>query len=160
MGCREKKLSTPSLGITGHTFAEGAREALLSTPSLGITIPSLPFPHFVFVVDFQLPLSGSRGKADGPAEALPESMLSTPSLGITVKRRNFRPEGPRGPFNSLSRDHTLALEPKTVCFLWYFQLPLSGSPCESEERAREGVMGFQLPLSGSRRASHPRGAFC
>ena len=101
----------------------------LSTPSLGITATAEWYGAIQFRIDFQLPLSGSRDRAQWQKVSedfnffqLPLSgsrwlearesadqiaRLSTPSLGITIVTTLQAAQRIQAPFNSLSRDHCL-----------------------------------------------------
>jgi hypothetical protein len=81
----------------------------LSTPSLGITVFEKSVIRLTNLTDFQLPLSGSlHAKEEYGWDTT--GYLSTPSLGITEEQaaRSVKAQLD-ATFNSLSRDHPLAL---------------------------------------------------
>jgi hypothetical protein len=89
MGVEE--LSTPSLGITveGLDLPDNAWRHIFQLPLSGSHVV---LRHAVFgddLVDFQLPLSGSRDHSRRGTSAQPQGRpkLSTPSLGITSQFR-------------------------------------------------------------------------
>ena len=119
---------------------------------------------------FQLPLSGSHGRADqhrhldrprtfnslsrDHTTIVNTSVFAGGSTFNSLSRDHCLQEITRGekvmvllPFNSLSRDH---ISRSSACLnVGYFQLPLSGSQNFRESGETEIRKFFQLPLSGS-----------